>query len=60
MTPPSVTDIQAKGVWYTRSLVDVVCILHRLNIAHLDLRKDQICVSATTAGLELVYTRRLG
>ncbi len=36
--------------------MDVVRILHRLNIAHLDLRKDNICASATTAGLELVYS----
>ncbi len=52
LPPPSVPAIQEKGVWYTRSLVDLVLILHQFNIAHLDLRTDNICVSRD--GLELV------
>ena len=52
LPPSSVPDIQKNGVWYTRSLVDIVHILHRFNIAHLDLKRNNICVSRD--GLELV------
>ena len=44
LPPPSDSVIKKKRVWYTRSLVKVVNILHSKGIAHLDIRSDNICV----------------
>ncbi len=45
--PVSVAQIQQSGVWYTEQLVNVVKLLHQcFNLAHLDIKRDNICVNS--------------
>ncbi len=50
--PATVPMIHEKCVWYIRSLVNVVKALHALNLAHLDIRRENICLSES--GLVLI------
>ncbi len=52
--PATVPMIHEKCVWYIRSLVNLVMSLHERNLAHLDIRRENICISRTRDELVLI------
>ena len=52
--PATVPMIHEKCVWYIRSLVNLVMSLHEQNLAHLDIRRENICISRTRDELVLI------
>ncbi len=52
--PPDISLIRQNRVLYVQSLVTLVNTLHESGLAHLDLRRDNICVSRDQKSLVLI------
>ncbi len=52
--PPDISLIRQNRVLYVQSLVTLVNTLHESGLAHLDLRRDNICVSKDKRSLVLI------
>ncbi len=52
--PPDISLIRQNRVLYAQSLVTLVNTLHESGLAHLDLRRDNVCVSDDNKSLVLI------
>ena len=51
---PPLARIQDHALWFSRSLATAVHALHDMNLAHLDIRPENICVSLSTSEVILI------
>ena len=47
-------EIQDHALWFSKSLVTAVRALHNMNLAHLDIRPGNICVSSSNSEVVLI------
>lgn len=51
-------EIQDHALWFSKSLVTAVRALHNMNLAHLDIRPENICVSSSNLEVVLIDLER--